>query len=296
MGIILNTFNGGSLTPKSDGKIFEKATPINGIISGCALSHLGTNQVQVTAGMGIIKGRRFEVTLETLQVALATSGTMNGRIYVRMNLSDSVTPIKFLSVCATTLPALTQDANINDTNGIWEMELATYSATTTVISGLTTTYLTVKKSLTENSIVNTNTATEAGTVADGRQLNETIEGTLANKVSKLSNYSTTEQVGGLWHDGKPWYFKTISLGAMPNATTKNVAHGISNLKFMIEMVGGAESPTGNIGHTLPYSSSAASANCISLNNDNTNIIIVTGVNYSSLTDSWLTVRYTKTTD
>ena len=42
-------------------------------------------------------------------------------------------------------------------------------------------------------------------------------------------YSTTEQVCGTWIDGKTLYQKTIDFGALPNSTTKEVAHGISNV-------------------------------------------------------------------
>lgn len=187
MSIEIVRYTGKTVTPLVDAILFEKAVPINGIYNGCVLSHLGSNQVAITSGNGIIKGRDFKVTAETLLVQLASSGTKLGRIYVRINLADSVNTIQLLSVCASSLPALVQDADFNLTNGIWEMELATYSATTTAISGLTTTYATVKKSLTENNIVNTNTVTEEGMVADARQLNPNQSGSLAYKIAALES-------------------------------------------------------------------------------------------------------------
>ena len=51
-------------------------------------------------------------------------------------------------------------------------------------------------------------------------------------------YSTTEQLtGDVWIDGKPIYRKVINIGTLPNATTKSVAHGISNLETVIDIKG-----------------------------------------------------------
>ncbi|MFQ6792923.1 MAG: hypothetical protein ACLRT4_09085 [Thomasclavelia sp.] len=50
-------------------------------------------------------------------------------------------------------------------------------------------------------------------------------------------YSTSEQfTGEYWTDGSKIYCKTISVGAL-NSTTKQVAHGISNLKRVIKFEG-----------------------------------------------------------
>lgn len=49
------------------------------------------------------------------------------------------------------------------------------------------------------------------------------------------NYSTTEQIVGTWIDGSPVYEKVVDLGALPNATTKNVAHSIANLSNIISV-------------------------------------------------------------
>ena len=60
----------------------------------------------------------------------------------------------------------------------------------------------------------------------------------ANKVASISGgkhtYSTTEQEVGEWIDGSTVYEKVIDLGTLPNNTTKNVAHGISNLGRVIQ--------------------------------------------------------------
>lgn len=50
------------------------------------------------------------------------------------------------------------------------------------------------------------------------------------------SYSTTEQdTGGTWIDSKPVYRKAVNFGALPNATTKTVAHGISTIDNVVKM-------------------------------------------------------------
>lgn len=58
---------------------------------------------------------------------------------MRADLADAQEPVKILSVAADPLPKLTQDENINYDNGVWEMELATYTAGMTAIKDLTVT-------------------------------------------------------------------------------------------------------------------------------------------------------------
>ena len=45
-------------------------------------------------------------------------------------------------------------------------------------------------------------------------------------------YSTTEHIVGKWIDGSEIYEKVVDLGDMPNNTSKDVVHGISNLGFV----------------------------------------------------------------
>lgn len=58
---------------------------------------------------------------------------------MRADLADAQEPVKILSVAADPLPKLTQDENFNYDNGVWEVELATYTAGMTAIKDLTVT-------------------------------------------------------------------------------------------------------------------------------------------------------------
>ena len=107
-----------------------------------------------------------------------------------------------------------------------------------------------------------------------------------------NEYSTTEKIVGTWIDGKPLYQKTIDCGALPNNTTKNVAHGIAHLGTVCNFFGFSKHQYTNETIKIP---NPATENTCGISIDDTNIIIVTNANYSNYTESYLTIQYTKTT-
>lgn len=107
------------------------------------------------------------------------------------------------------------------------------------------------------------------------------------------SYSTAEQKTPFtWIDGKPIYKKTINIGALPNATSKNVLHGISTLGIMVDMRGVAFYSNGI---SLPLPFVAISQASISLNATSTDVVITTA-NDRSTASGYVTLYYTKTTD
>lgn len=114
-------------------------------------------------------------------------------------------------------------------------------------------------------------------------------------VTERDVYSTTEQIVGQWIDGKPIYRKTIDVGALPNNTTKNVAHNISNLGYVVDARGFASSTWGAF-YPIPtiYPASDASYNTM-LAVTSTNIELICGAN-NSAKSGYVTIWYTKTTD
>lgn len=145
MGITMNRFNGSTVRPIDDAIINERTYPQNGILHGCTITHVGGNQISITAGRIMIQGRDCVITAETISAMLPPSTNGVGRLYVRIDLSNTETPVelKTIAVNGDTRPALTQDSDFNVANGIWEEELAIYYATTTVISTLTVTAITI---------------------------------------------------------------------------------------------------------------------------------------------------------
>lgn len=116
-----------------------------------------------------------------------------------------------------------------------------------------------------------------------------------NYVNVFNSYSTTEKVVGKWIDGKPLYQKTIDFGTLPNNALKTIAHNISNLKRAVNVFGCAYRSTDKISFPLPYAT-VLNTQAIALYADDTDIVIVTGQDRSNLTECYVTLEYTKTTD
>lgn len=140
MGIKMNTYAGGQMTAGNDAILHDRVIANTGILHGCNITFMGANQIHIEKGYLLIKGRYCTVTEDTIQVAMSNSETeLPGRLYVRADLADAQEPVKILSVAADPLPKLTQDENFNYDNGVWEVELATYTAGMTAIKDLTVT-------------------------------------------------------------------------------------------------------------------------------------------------------------
>ena len=108
-----------------------------------------------------------------------------------------------------------------------------------------------------------------------------------------SSYSTSEvKTNATWIDGKKIYRKTIDVGALPNTTSKNVAHGISALGIVVDMRGIAFYAN-KVGLPLPFV--AASNGSVALNTTTTDIVVTT-TNDRTAASGYVTLWYTKTTD
>lgn len=125
------------------------------------------------------------------------------------------------------------------------------------------------------------------------QYTKTID--TAMEIGSDTDYSTTEKIIGTWMDGKPLYQKTVDVGPLPNNTSKDVAHGVSNIEYVISMSGFGKRSDG-INIPLVYENADLLGNAIELYADSTNIHIDTNSDKSSYTTAYVTIQYTKTTD
>ena len=96
---------------------------------------------------------------------------------------------------------------------------------------------------------------------------------------------------------RPIYTITVNFGALPNAATISVPHGIpaidGNFKT-VAIFGSASKPTVAYSYLpLPYASAAAVASNIEVNVDATNVNIITGANYSAYTVTYITIEYVR---
>lgn len=142
MSIQLVTYANQTVTPTNDAIIYERAIDQNGIFYGCNVTVSG-NEVHITGGYGMVCGREFIIQSEAITVTLAPSGTLDGRLYVHLDLADADNPIQLLTATGNTLPPLEQDADVNYTNGTYEMELATFTVGVSALSDVLETFETI---------------------------------------------------------------------------------------------------------------------------------------------------------
>jgi hypothetical protein len=88
---------------------------------------------------------------------------------------------------------------------------------------------------------------------------------------------------------------TINFGALPNAGTKSVAHGITITPKMTitRLYAAASDTTGNNYIPIPYASPTL-VNNIELNMDATNVNIITGSNRSNFNICYVVIEYIQT--
>ena len=109
----------------------------------------------------------------------------------------------------------------------------------------------------------------------------------------IMDYSTNEiNTGAKWIDGSAIYKKTVNFGTLPNTTDKTVNHGISNLGWVIKIEMIARRNDG-IFFPIPFASHHGSANSIDVTADSTSVVVATGMDRSNLTESYITLYYTK---
>ena len=125
---------------------------------------------------------------------------------------------------------------------------------------------------------------------------DNMQSVTSNAVAESLSYSTTEQkTGGVWIDGKPIYKKVIDCGALPNNTSKAVAHNITNIDIVFKLYGVSRIPSSNI-IPLPFVDVTTPANGLQLYLTTNDIVLRTKANRSNYTKTYVTIIYTKTTD
>lgn len=136
MGIKLVTFAAQTVTPQDDALIYETALQDSGMIYGGVVTIKNANVLHVDAGHGALCGRKFTIEATDVPVPLTASGSLQGRIYIHMDLSDTGEPISFQVETASSLTPVIQQADVNINSGIYEINLATFIVDTSTISNL----------------------------------------------------------------------------------------------------------------------------------------------------------------
>ena len=136
MAINLVTYAAQTVTPQDDALIYESALLNSGMIYGGEVTIKSANVLHVAAGHGALCGRKFTIEATDIPVSLTPSGSLLGRVYIHMDLSDTDEPIAFMVETGESITPCIQDANVNITNGIYEINLATFDVDTATISNL----------------------------------------------------------------------------------------------------------------------------------------------------------------
>lgn len=137
--ISLKTYKGKSVSPQDDAIIYETAIPSNGVFKGCNVSYARGNVLRVSQGFGMIKGRFFEIYESEVDVRLADGdATLDGRIYLHMDLSNTDEPIQILTETGSELAELVTDEDVNYNNTAYDLEIATFTVTSSELSNLQT--------------------------------------------------------------------------------------------------------------------------------------------------------------
>ena len=142
--ISLITFAGTSVAPQDDAIVYESALGTGGIAYGCTVTQASSNTLHIAAGHGVICGRKFTVYESNIAVQLASSSAgLLGRLYIHLDLSNPDEPIQLLTETAATLTPPITDQNVNIVNGVYEINLATFSVSTSTISNLVNVFPTI---------------------------------------------------------------------------------------------------------------------------------------------------------
>lgn len=113
-------------------------------------------------------------------------------------------------------------------------------------------------------------------------------------VFPVVSYSATEiDTGKKWIDTGAIYQIVVDFGALPNTTTKAVAHSITTIDTLISVIGIAENTTSHDRILIPNGGDATGNESIQVIVDNTNINVTSYVDYSGYDSCYVILEYTK---
>lgn len=127
--------SGQNISPSDDGALYNEIFS-DGLFEATSIESLGSNQVSIGAMYGIMQGREFTNSAETINVILPSGGEGRGYIYIEYDLaSDPIGSIK--SALAPFTPTY-QD--LNSTGTLAQMIIAEYTASAVAITDISATY------------------------------------------------------------------------------------------------------------------------------------------------------------
>lgn len=118
----------------------------------------------------------------------------------------------------------------------------------------------------------------------------------AVETATFETYTTSQKADGS-PNTRPIYRMVVDFGALPNATTKSVAHNITfdsapTTFRATRIYGAATDPANRLFIPLPYASPTLNQN-ISVAVNATNVVVTTGINRTAYTNCTIVIEYAK---
>lgn len=183
--IKLITFADSEVTATDDAYVYESAIGEGGVINGCEVTIKNASELHINGGNGVLCGRKFTVYDSDIPVTLSSSGTLLGRLYIHMDLSNASTPIQLMIETGASLTPVQQDADVNATNGVYEINLSTFNVDTSTISDLVDVSPKVYPHEVLNTIEECVASTNPGDVAGASAVSE-LNSNFSNKLQYIS--------------------------------------------------------------------------------------------------------------
>jgi len=136
MAANLITYADGVVSPFLDGIMQELYTSGGGVITGGTITISGASTLHITQTHGALCGREFSIDEGDYSVPLSSSGTKLGRIYLHMDLANTAAPLEVLIETGASLTPVVQDDDVNETDGTYEINLATFEVDESTIKNL----------------------------------------------------------------------------------------------------------------------------------------------------------------
>lgn len=126
---------GENISPSDDASLFREILS-DGLFEDVTISSLGANQVSLPSMYGIIQGREFTTSAETIDVVLPSGADTTGYIYVQYDLAGS--PIGTIESALSPFTPTYED--INGTGTVAQMIIAEYTASAVAVTSITPVY------------------------------------------------------------------------------------------------------------------------------------------------------------
>ena len=178
MAATILQYEGSMVAPKDDAILYHMMNAQAGVVKGCSITYLGTNQIRLGAGYVYVCGRLVKIDEETVLSPFADEAGAAGELILKIDLLSD-TPAKVLA--RTPRQELIQ-TDINGEGAVYEYLLASYTVTDVAISGLTIEYTVASAAIPQDRLLGSleeiALVTEPGYVADAlavKSLNSKIK-------------------------------------------------------------------------------------------------------------------------